>query len=160
MNSPTSEQYLSISLAYLEVGKCASASNSEQINTAEYQNAVAYQAFHAIELFFKYMIHRKEGSVPHIHKLSELEKKYQSLYPCQSYSLDHPFDFSSYQVCDLNEGEQELVEKHKEKFKPDFMDQHLRYPTDYRTGGYSFAFDAEFFDDLRMRMLSISGVSC
>ena len=106
------------------------------------------------------MIHRKEGFVSHSHKLSELENKYKNLYPDQSYNLKHPFDFGSYQVCSLNEGEQELAEKHMEKFKPDFMDQHLRYPTDHRTGGYSFSFDACLFDNLKENMLSISGINC
>ena len=158
MMSSSSEHFLSMALAYLEIGKYAALAESELKCTVDYENAVAYQAFHAVELFLKYMIHRKEGSCPHGHELSELEKEYEDLYPDQSFIFTHPFDFGSYQEYGLDVGEKELTEKHMQKFKPGFMDQHLRYPIDHRTGGYSFSFDACLFDDLKGQMLSISGV--
>ena len=106
------------------------------------------------------MIQRRGGPIPRTHNLSELEDAYTKLYPDQSFIFDHPFDFGSYQACDLNESEQSLAEHHIEKFKPKYMDQHLRYPSDYRTGGYSFSFDSSLFDVLKRKMLSISGSSC
>ena len=45
-----------------------------------------------------------------------------------------PYYFS----CELNIGEQEMYEQHIRTFKPEFMDQHIRYPADKKTGGYSY----------------------
>ena len=74
------------------------------------------------------MIKNKTGSVPHIHDLKELEDKYARLYPDPSYKLDHPFDFSDYCTSELNPDEDDLYAAHVSKFKPRFIDQHLRYP--------------------------------
>ena len=64
--------------------------------------------FHAVELFYKYMIKKKTGSVPHTHKLKSLEEKYLKLYLVDDYKVDHPFRFDDYQPCELNIGELEL----------------------------------------------------
>lgn len=78
-------QFLSMAIAYLEIGKmaaeAAAEAETELRNDAAYQNAIAYQLFHAVELFYKQMIKNKTGSVSHTHDLKELEDKYASLYP-------------------------------------------------------------------------------
>lgn len=58
MSDSNYEAYFLMSLAYLDVGEVA-AKNSN--NTGEYHNAVAYQLYHALELFVKYAILKKVG---------------------------------------------------------------------------------------------------
>ena len=148
-------QFLSMAIAYLEIGKVAAKTETELGNDADYQNAIAYQLFHAVELFYKQMIKNKNGKVFHTHDLKELEDKYASLYPDPSYNLNHPFDFSDYSASELNPGEDDLYAAHVSKFKPKFMDQHLRYPADERTGGYSFNIDGSEFEKIKARMTDI-----
>lgn len=77
-----------MSLAYLEIGSIAATAESEFKNVDVYENAEAYQLFHAIELFYKYMIIRKQGTLhreDRVHDLSDLERKYLSLYPDESF---------------------------------------------------------------------------
>jgi len=149
-----------MALAYIEVGRVAASANTPMKNTSDYQNAVAYQLFHGIELFYKHMIKKENGSVDHTHDLKKLEEQYYSLYSGASYILDHPFDFSSYQSCSLNQNENQLMESHLEKFKPKYLVQHLRYPADKGTGGYSFDLDESCFEDIKNRFSEISGINC
>ena len=142
MNNEKFEPYFIMSIAYLEIGQLAAKGKNM---TDAYQNAVAYQLYHALELFIKYAILKSNGSVDKIHDLSELFKKYYTIYTDDIYRIEHPFDFSSYEPSVLNAREKEMYEKHIEKFKPKFMDQHLRYPPDYRTGGYSYKIDENYF---------------
>jgi len=146
MNKNQREAYFTMSMAYLEVGEFAS---KQDIHTHEYDNAVAYQLYHSLELFLKYAILKKQGSVNKIHDLSELLDKYNSLYPDDSCRIKHPFDLSKYESDDKNFGERELFEKHILKFSPKYMDQHLRYPPDFRTGGYSYKLDSEYFQNFK-----------
>jgi len=155
-----SEQTLSMAMAYIEVGKASVMAETELKHDSEYQNAVAYQMLHAIELFFKYMIRKKEGMVAHIHDLKALEEQYYRLYTSNVHKIHHPFDFSAYETCELNEGEDILTRAHLAKFKPKFLDQHLRYPADDRTGGFSFSIDASIFESLRNEMLRASASGC
>lgn len=149
-----------MAMAYIEVGKVSAAAETELKHDHDFQNAVAYQLFHAIELFYKYMIKAKEGSVNHIHDLKVLEEKYSNLYPGDDHKINHPFDFSAYEACELNEDESEMVESHLCRFKPKYLDQHLRYPIDERTGGYSFSIDPSTFEDLKKEMLHASVANC
>jgi hypothetical protein len=155
------QQFLSMAIAYLEIGKLAAKTKSEYENVGEcenvgdYQNAVAYQLFHAVELFYKQMIKNRVGSVSHTHDLGELEDEYTKLYPDPNCKINHPFDFSSYSSCELNPGEDALYAKHIAKFNPKFMDQHLRYPSDERTGGYSFYLDSSTFEETKSSMMDI-----
>jgi hypothetical protein len=149
-----------MAIAYLEVGKVAAAAETDLKHDHDYQNAVAYQLFHAIELFYKYMIKAKEGSTDHIHDLKALEEKYSSLYSGDEYKINHPFDFSAYEACDLNEAECEMAELHLRKFKPKYLDQHLRYPIDERTGGYSFSIAPSMFEELKNEILHASVTNC
>lgn len=72
-------QYLSMSLAYLEIGEYSAQKNN---NNGDYQNGVAYQLFHALELFVKYAILLKtRKSELKGHELGVLFKKYYKLYP-------------------------------------------------------------------------------
>ena len=145
-----------MALAYLEIGRSAARFDAELKNNWEYQNAVAYQMYHAIELFYKYMIKNKSGSIKPIHDLAKLEKEYSQLYPGVEYTVHHPFDFTNDESCELNENESKLVGDHLIIFKPKFMDQHLRYPTDHRTGGYSFSLEPSVFENVKNRILQIS----
>lgn len=154
-NGMNNYQFLSMAIAYLEIGKVATKAETELKNDADYQNAIAYQLFHAIELFYKQMIKNKTGSVSHVHDLKGLEDKYTSLYPDPSHKLNHPFDFSGYSTSELNPGEDDLYAEHVSKFKPSFMDQHLRYPADKRIGGYSFNFDDSLFEEIKAKMTDI-----
>lgn len=158
-DSTNDHQFLSIAIAYLEIGKVAAKAETELRNDADYQNAIAYQLFHAVELFYKQMIKNKTGSVSHIHDLKKLEEEYTSLYPDLSHKLDHPFNFSNYCSCELNPGEDDLYAAHISKFKPKFMDQHLRYPADGRTGGYSFGLDDSVFEEMKTTMTDIYAIS-
>jgi hypothetical protein len=153
-------EFLTMAIAYLEIGRVAVIADTNFKHVDEYENAIAYQMFHAVELFYKYMIKKKTGKAPRIHKLKELEKEYQKLYPSSDYRIDHPFKFDNYQPCELNEGELELFQKHIEQFKPDFMDQHLRYPRDHRTGGYSFSLNSSSFEKMNSQFLSIATKDC
>jgi len=154
------DEFLNMAISYLEIGRVASKADTEFKHVHEYENAIAYQMFHAVELFYKYMIKKKTGSVPHIHKLNTLEEQYLKLYSADAYKVDHPFKFDDYQPCELNKGELELQQKHIEQFKLDFMDQHLRYPRDHRTGGYSFSIDSSSFVKMNGEFLRIAAKDC
>lgn len=149
------DQFLSMAFAYLEIGRIVSISTSELSNTSEFENAKAYQLYHAIELFYKYMIIRKKGKIGHIHDLKKLEDEYVKIYPDKNFKLEHPFNFSDDQFSIHNENEKYLAKQHMEKFKPRYMDQHLRYPIDGRTGGYSFYLDESVFETMKEKIDSI-----
>lgn len=149
------QHFLSMAIAYLEVGKVAAEANTSLKNEGNYQNAVAYQLFHAIELFYKLMIKNRAGGFSHIHDLKKLEEKYSSLYPGNSHKINHPFDFSIYDHNKLNEDEGRLFAEHMTIFNPKYLDQHLRYPADTRTGGYSFCLDSSVFEEIKNKMLDI-----
>ena len=70
------QQFLSMAMAYIEVGKISTSAETELKHDHDFQNAIAYQLFHAIELFYKYMIKVKIESVEHSHDLKDLEKVY------------------------------------------------------------------------------------
>lgn len=150
-----SSGYLSMALAYLEIGKVSAKSESELRDTDEFENAIAYQLFHSVELFYKFMLSRK-GVTKKVHDISALENEYRIQYPGERYKLDHPFNFSCYESSVLNPDEDAKVEEHLGKFKPEFMDQHLRYPSNNNTGGYSFKFEPCYFDRIKEDMLKIS----
>ena len=149
------DQFLSMAFAYLEIGRIVSISSSELSNTSEYENAKAYQLYHAIELFYKYMIIGKKGKIAHIHDLKKLEDEYLKIYSDTKFKLEHPFNFSEDQFCIHSENEKSLTKQHMEKFKPSYMDQHLRYPIDERTGGYSFFLDESVFEAVKEQIVSI-----
>ena len=141
-----------MSLAYLKIGEIAAKCKD---NTGEYQNAVAYQLYHALELFVKYAILKNKGAVKPIHDFTKLFDEYNALYPDDAFQIDHPFDFSSYEPCELNSGEKEMFERHIDQFKTKIIDQHLRYPPDHKTGGYSFKIDSEYFTKIKDKFLVI-----
>ena len=152
------DQFLSMAVAYLEIGKAAAGFDTEFKNSYEYQNAVAYQLYHAMELFFKYMINNKIGVIKRIHDLAKLEQEYSELFPGVQYQVEHPLNFTKYESCEFNEDESKLVGDHFIKFKPEFMDQHLRYPTNEKTGGYSFSLEPSVFENVRNRILQVSAL--
>lgn len=164
MSKPASsngnDQFLSMAMAYIEIGRVSAMAETELKYDSEYQNAVAYQMLHAVELFFKHMIRNKEGTVAHIHDLRALQEKYYRLYTADVHKIHHPFDVSAYEPCQLNEDEASLTESHLAKFSPEFLDQHLRYPADGRTGGYSFSIDGSIFEGLKNEMLRASASGC
>lgn len=157
--SNSNQEFLSMALAYIEVGKVSAKSDSELKNTSEYENAIAYQLYHSVELFYKYML-LKKGITKRVHDIAALETEYKKLFPGPQFNLEHPFDFSSYQASDLNPREAEMAEAHMKKFKPNFMDQHLRYPSNHNTGGYSYKFESCYFDSIKDQMLRISAIDC
>ena len=133
-----SNSFLSMALSYLEVGRVAASADSNLKDVSDYHNAIAYQLFHGMELFYKFMICSAGQNIRHIHDLGELENQYKECYPDPSYHFENPFNFSSYEASPLNPNETQLAQAHFEQFKPAYMSQHLRYPPDHRTGGYSF----------------------
>lgn len=146
--------YFSMSLAYLEIGEYAAAKDS---NSGDYQNALAYQFFHALELFLKYAILLKTREKElRTHDLNTLSKTYYQLYPDEIYHIDNPFDFSDYQAEPLNPNEKELFKKHTERFDLKIMDQHLRYPASEKNGGYSFKLDSDIFSNMREKFIEIN----
>lgn len=147
-----------MAVAYLEIGKISSGFDTELRNTYEYKNAVAYQLYHALELFFKYMIINKKGTIKLIHDLAKLEQEYSELFPGAQHKVDHPFHFTNYVPCEFNEDESKLVGDHLIKFKIKFMDQHLRYPIDEKTGGYSFSLEPSVFENVKNRILQVSAL--
>lgn len=149
------DQFLTMAFAYLEIGRIVSVSNSELSNTSEFENAKAYQLYHAIELFYKYMIKRKTGKINHTHDLKKLEDEYFKIYTEAKFKLEHPFDFSDDQFYFHNKNEKHLTKQHIQKFKPKYMDQHLRYPIDERTGGYSFFLEESVFEAMKEKINSI-----
>jgi len=157
--SNSNEEFLSMALAYIEIGKVCAEADSEYKNISEYENAIAYQLYHSVELFYKYMLLSK-GITKKIHDIEALEIEYCNHFPEERYQLEHPFDFSNYTPSDLNPGEAEMAEAHLQKFKPKFMDQHLRYPSNQNTGGYSYKFESCYFEDIRKNMLRISAITC
>ena len=146
------ESYFTMCMAYLDIGEISSKNVN---NTGDYQNAVAYQLYHALELFVKYAILKKTGKIKHIHDFSKLFSEYYSLYPDDEYRIEHPFDFISYESCELNIGEQEIYEKHISQFKPEIMDQHLRYPPDEKTGGFSYKIGSDCFSLTKEKLMLI-----
>jgi len=152
------ESYFSMSMAYLDIGELSSKKGND---TGEYQNAVAYQLYHALELFVKYAILKNTGDVKNTHDFSKLFIEYDSLYPNDEFRIEHPFDVTSHEPCELNIGEQKMYEKHINQFKPEFMDQHLRYPPDDKTGGYSYKIDDDYFNLIREKLMAIySKINC
>jgi hypothetical protein len=155
--SNSNQEFLSMALAYIEIGKVSAEADSELKNTSEYENTIAYQLYHSVELFYKYML-LKKGITKKGHDIAALETKYRSHFSEERYQIEHPFDFSSYEACDLNPGEAAMAETHFQKFKPEFMDQHLRYPSNHNTGGYSYKFEPCYFDSIKEQMLRISAI--
>lgn len=145
------ESYLSMSLAYLEIGSVAAAAEN---HWDMYQQGVAYQFFHATELFLKFAILSKsrEDSIKD-HSIHKLLGQYEELYPDSAFSLDFPFDFRE----NSGETKQEraAIQSHIEQFKPKFMDQHLRYPSNHNTGGYSFVFDSSYFESMKVKFKEV-----
>lgn len=148
-----------MALSYLEVGRVAASADTTLKHLGEYQNAVAYQLFHGIELFYKFMICSAGKTIKQIHDLNELESQYKDCYPDLLYHFENPFNFSSHEASWLNPNEKQLAQSHLEKFKPAFMSQHLRYPPDYRTGGYSFSFDESCFFKLIEQFNNIASLA-
>jgi len=148
-----------MALAYIEISKVSAEVDSELKNTSEYENAIAYQLYHSVELFYKYML-LKKGVTKKIHDLAALETEYRIQFPEERYQLEQPFDFSNYEASDLNPGVAEMAEAHLKKFKPKFMDQHLRYPSNHNTGGFSHKFESCYFDGIKEQMLRISAIDC
>lgn len=155
----SNEEFLSMALAFIEIGKVSASSDFELKNTSEYENAIAYQLYHSVELFYKYML-LKKGITKKGHDIAVLEIEYKKHYPDVQYQLEHPFDFSNYEASDLNLGEAAMAADHMKKFKPEFMDQHLRYPSNHNTGGYSYNFEPCYFDSIKEGMLRISAIDC
>ena len=148
------EQYFSMCLAYIEIGEVAA--HHENV-TGEYQNAVAYQLYHALELFVKYAILKKTGHLKKTHDLSMLFDSYYKLYTNEIYKIEHPFDFTTYTPSNENLYEYEMYEKHIETFEPKIMDQHLRYPYDEKTGRYSYQIESSYFTNIRKTIKKIYG---
>jgi hypothetical protein len=157
--SNSNQEYLSMALAYIEIGKVSAKSESDLKNTVEYENAIAYQLYHSVELFYKHRL-LKKGKTKRGHDIAALEAEYKKLFPEEQYDFNHPFDFSSYQASDLNPNEAEMAEAHMATFKSEFMDQHLRYPSNHNTGGYSYIFESCYFDGIKDQMLRISAIDC
>lgn len=158
MSESNFESYFPMCIAYLEIGIISSGNAND---TGEYQNAVAYQLYHALELFVKYAILKKTGHVNKTHDFTELFKEYDYLYPDEDCRIEHPFEFSKYESCELNLNEKDAYEKHIKQFKPKFMDQHLRYPPDDKTGGFSFKIDADYFVTMKDKLENIySRINC
>lgn len=149
--------FLSMALAYIEIGKVSSHSDSELKNTDEYEKAIAYQLYHSLELFYKYML-LKKGMEIKGHDILALEFEYRTRFSEKCYRLEHPFGFSNLECSNLNKNEEKVIKGHLEKFKLDFMDQHLRYPGNHNTGGYSFKFDPCLFDSIKEQMLKIDAI--
>jgi hypothetical protein len=149
-----SEAYFLMSMAYLELGEVAAHHQNE---TGEYQNAVAYQLYHALEIFLKYAILKKTGNHKKEHDLRVLFEVYNNLYAENKYRIESPFDFTTYEASDLNIGEKEMYINHLNQFDPKIMDQHLRYPPDEKTGGYSFRIESDIFTDMKNKFLEIYG---
>ena len=149
------QQYLTMALSYIEIGKIASKSNSSLKKTSDFQNAIAYQLFHSIELFYKFMLANK-GITKKIHALSKLEEEYRKIYTEEKYKIEHPFNFSDYKSCYLNHNEDELVARHFEKFSSNYMDQHLRYPANKNTGGYSYNIDPSIFERVEKKFIFLA----
>ena len=89
------------------------------------------------------------------HDISVLDKKYKALYPSPEFQFEHPFDFSDYESSPENHNEKTLAEEHLEKFKVGIMDQHLRYPADNKTGGYSFSLESSYFSKVEKSFLEL-----
>jgi HEPN domain-containing protein len=142
-----------MSLAYLDLGAVAA---SKENHWDMYQQAVAYQMLHASELFLKFAILSKtqEGSIKE-HSISRLLSKYDELYPEKTFSLKLPFDFR--ENTGKSEEERALIQSHIERFNPRFLDQHLRYPSNHNTGGYSFHFDVSYFEAIKAKFEEIGG---
>ena len=149
-----SEAYFSMSMAYLELGGVAARHQNE---TGEYQNAVAYQLYHALEIFLKYAILKRTGSHRKGHDLKILFGEYYNLYTEKKYHIESPFDFTTYEASDLNIKEKEMWLNHLNQFNPEIMDQHLRYPPDKKTGGYSFKIESDIFTNMKNKFLEIYG---
>lgn len=158
MDDFTENSFLNSALAYIEVGYIAASAESPMRHNSDYQNALAYQLFHAIELFYKHMIRAASGEIEPIHDLFRLEQRYNTYYSDASYALEHPFKFSLFEDCSSNTKETQFINNHLNRFKPQYMSQHLRYPPDRRTGGYSYNIDKTYFKEIRDRMIQITNL--
>ncbi|NIY91152.1 hypothetical protein [Vibrio diazotrophicus] len=145
------EQYFTMSLAYLELGKVAA---SVDQSWDKYQQAVAYQMLHASELFLKFAILNKTKHNSIIeHSINKLLNRYEELYPDADYKIHLPFDFR--ENTGKSKAERALIQAHMEQFNPKFMDQHLRYPSNHNTGGYTFFFDVSYFEQIKKQFEEI-----
>ena len=157
-----------MAMCYIEIGKITAKRNwiSDWLPTwfpigkvspfsqvGDFQNATAYQLFHAIELYLKYAILSKDGK-GWGHDVTDLYKKYKELYPSTDFHFEHPFDFSNYEATSENIGEKKLAEEHIAKYKTSIMDQHLRYPADNKTGGYCFSLTSRYFKEMEQKLMS------
>lgn len=69
--------------------------DSELKNTSEYENAIAYQLYHSVELFYKYML-LKKGVTKKSNDLAALETEYRIQFPGERYQLEQPFDLLTF----------------------------------------------------------------
>ena len=104
------------------------------------------------------MIMKKTRSVTKTHDIAILECEYKSHYPGSDFKLKHPFDFSSYEASEFNLGETELMQAHIAQFKPSYMDQHLRYPNNHNTGGFSYQLEKSYFEFIKNEIQRISSL--
>ena len=77
------------------------------------------------------------------------------LFRSDEYRIEHCFDFTSYECSEINIGEHEMYIKHISRFKPNIMDQHLRYPPSDNTGGFSYKIDSEYFTLTKEKLMVI-----
>ncbi len=145
------EQYLSMSLAYLDIGIVATESKN-QWNM--YQQAIAYQMFHACELFLQFAIlHKTEDEQIRESSINELLARYEVLYPEAPYALALPFDCRD--VSGKSDEERANIQSHIEQLDPRRVNHCSKDRFNQNSDTYLFYFDSAYFETMKTRFEQI-----
>lgn len=136
-------QLFEFAKAYLAASKLLCQKITEEYNKAKYADGcvVIFNTYHAVELFLKGLIFKRDCRTKLHHDVGKLAKHYHSLYPEENYSWSVPFGMEV--LGDTNEVEEKLQKL--KKALP--QDQIYRYPInkDGKPWFGAFAFEPSSF---------------
>ncbi|MDB9953390.1 hypothetical protein OAD57_08395 [Porticoccaceae bacterium] len=137
----TADQFAAYAIAYLDAAQllCSHLALNERSATYEKGSTILYLAQHAIELFLKGAIARRELQESFDHKIEILHNRYNNLYPEKRFRFDLSFT-TNYAGFTKEETDQERKKIPK-------IDQLFRYPFDKRGQQWpgSYGFEANSF---------------
>jgi hypothetical protein len=138
------EQFLSFSKAYIESARilCTRLIDKPEKTSYERGCVVMYVAYHAVELFLKATILKREPDTKLHHVLDDLGKEYHRIYPKPEYRWAVPFNL---EVLGYEPEEAKRIRNNVKKKMPE--DQIFRYPTNKEKDLWNgvLAFEAKGF---------------
>lgn len=138
---PPHQQYFAFAEAYLDSAQrlCGVLARSTRRATFERGAVVLYLTQHALELFYKGAILRKEPTKRFSHGLQQLRCRYQALYPAKRFHMPAVFSTSYEHLTKQQVSQVQGLEPP--------LDQLHRYPEDKKGSRWNglFSFEASSF---------------